>query len=47
MTSGEAARARARLALAIARGLLLDLLATGAHAQVESAYQEFEALLFG
>jgi AcrR family transcriptional regulator len=41
------ARARARLALAVARGLLLDLLATGARAQVQSAYEEFEALLFG
>jgi AcrR family transcriptional regulator len=38
------ARARARLGVAVSRGLLLDLLATGDHAGVDAAMDEFLAL---
>jgi len=45
----ETARAQARLGLAVVRGLLLDLLATGDHAGVDAALDRFvtttEALL--
>ena len=37
----------ARLALAVARGLLLDLLATGDRAAVTAAMQRFQSLLLG
>ncbi|WP_026876713.1 TetR/AcrR family transcriptional regulator [Jiangella gansuensis] len=37
----EAARAQARLGLAVARGLLLDLLATGDRAGVDAAMEQF------
>jgi AcrR family transcriptional regulator len=39
----EQARARARLAVAVVRGLLLDLLATGDRAGVDRAFAEFIA----
>ncbi|HEY1179526.1 MAG TPA: TetR family transcriptional regulator [Phytomonospora sp.] len=42
-----AAPARARLALATARGLLLDLLLTGDRDAVEAAAREFQGMLFG
>lgn len=41
------ATARARLALATARGLILDLLLTGDHTGVEAAAEEFQGMLFG
>ncbi|WP_405801639.1 TetR/AcrR family transcriptional regulator [Streptomyces sp. NBC_01506] len=41
------ARARARMGLAVVRGLLLDLLATGDHAGVDAAMEEFLALYYG
>ena len=40
-----AERARARLGLALFRGLLLDLVATGDRAGVDAAFEEFRALL--
>ena len=40
----EAARAQARLDLAVTRGLLLDLLATGDRAGVDAAMEQFVAL---
>ena len=40
------ATARARLALAAARGLILDLLLTGDRAEVEAAAGEFQGMLF-
>ncbi|TDD70070.1 TetR/AcrR family transcriptional regulator [Jiangella aurantiaca] len=40
-TAPDAARAQARLGLAVARGLLLDLLATGDRAGVDAAMEEF------
>ncbi|SPF06709.1 TetR/AcrR family transcriptional regulator [Streptomyces sp. MA5143a] len=43
----EAARNRARLGLATVRGLLLDLLATGDHAGVDAAMDEFLRLYYG
>ncbi|MFF3328713.1 hypothetical protein ACFYWX_03990 [Streptomyces sp. NPDC002888] len=42
-----AARNRARLGLATVRGLLLDLLATGDRAGVDSAMEEFLRLYYG
>lgn len=39
-------RARARLAVVVGRGALLDLLATGDRAGVDRAVEEFAALLF-
>jgi hypothetical protein len=39
----EVARAHARLGLAVTRGLLMDLLATGDRAGVESALELFAA----
>lgn len=42
-----AARNRARLGLATVRGLLLDLLATGDHAGVDAAMEEFLRLYYG
>lgn len=41
------ARARARLSLAIARGLLLDLLATGDNAGVDAAFEEAQTMFHG
>ncbi len=41
----DRARARARLGVAVSRGLLLDLLATGDRAGVDAAMAEFAALL--
>ncbi|MFI7389922.1 hypothetical protein [Streptomyces tendae] len=41
-----AARSRARLGLATVRGLLLDLLATGDRAGVDSAMEEFLRLYY-
>ena len=41
----RAERARARAGLAIFRGLLLDLVATGDREGVEDAFQEFRALV--
>lgn len=41
----HAARARARLGVAVSRGLLLDLLATGDHDGVDAAMDEFLRLL--
>ncbi len=43
--SEQAARAEARLGLAVVRGLLLDLLATGDRAGVNDAYERFLALV--
>lgn len=40
----ERARAEARLALAVVRGLLLDLLATGDREGVDRAFQRFVSL---
>jgi len=40
-------RARARLGIAVTRGLLLDLLATGARAEVDAAMDEWIALNIG
>jgi len=40
----EAARADARLSVAVGRGLLLDLLATGDRAQADQAFERFIAL---
>jgi len=40
----DRARAQARLALAVTRGLLLDLLGTGDHAGVTEAFALFQAL---
>ncbi|RIQ15690.1 TetR/AcrR family transcriptional regulator [Jiangella rhizosphaerae] len=40
----EVARAQARLGLAVARGLLLDLLATGDRAGVDAAMEQFVAM---
>ena len=40
----EAAQARARLAIAVTRGLLLDLLATGERARVDAAMEQWIAL---
>jgi AcrR family transcriptional regulator len=40
-------RARARLGLAVFRGLLLDLVATGDRAGVDAAYEEFRAVASG
>ncbi|MGV9898434.1 TetR/AcrR family transcriptional regulator [Streptomyces tendae] len=45
--SPVAARNRARLGLATVRGLLLDLLATGDRAGVDSAMEEFLRLYYG
>ncbi|GIG66577.1 TetR/AcrR family transcriptional regulator [Phytomonospora endophytica] len=42
-----AATARARLAIATARGLLLDLLLTGDRDGVEAAAEAFQGMLFG
>ncbi|WP_020674327.1 TetR/AcrR family transcriptional regulator [Amycolatopsis nigrescens] len=39
-------RARARMAVAFARGALLDLLATGEREEVDSAVEEFFAIFF-
>ncbi|MFF7792869.1 TetR family transcriptional regulator [Streptomyces sp. NPDC007991] len=46
-TEPAAARNRARLGLATVRGLLLDLLATGDRAGVDSAMEEFLRLYYG
>jgi AcrR family transcriptional regulator len=43
--SSEQARIDARLAVAVSRGLLLDVLATGDHADVDAAQQRFLQLL--
>ena len=40
----QAAEARARLAIAVTRGLLLDLLATGERARVDAAMEQWIAL---
>jgi AcrR family transcriptional regulator len=45
MSTPATAPADARLALAVARGLLLDLLATGDRAAVTAAMERFQALL--
>jgi hypothetical protein len=37
----ETARVHARLGLAVTRGLLLDLLATGERAEVDAAFEAF------
>lgn len=42
-----AARSRARPGVATVRGLLLDLLATGDHAGVDAAMEEFLRLYYG
>jgi AcrR family transcriptional regulator len=43
----RAARARARVGLAVFRGLLLDLVATGDRAGVDAAFDEFRSLVAG
>ncbi|PSL07007.1 TetR family transcriptional regulator [Haloactinopolyspora alba] len=45
--TGDDARAQARLGVAVARGLLLDLLATGDRAGVDAAMERFVALVEG
>jgi hypothetical protein len=40
----QAAEARARLAIAVTRGLLLDLLATGERERVDAAMEQWIAL---
>ena len=41
LTSAQTARAEARLAVAVTRGLLLDLLATGDRVGVTEAFERY------